>query len=246
MPDIRALHNEVHRDLRVITKRGAEYGEDTHIVPVVADELRDLALEYPVILVKAKESGRYNLCAMLGFEEGENLFLEGEEWDAIYIPVHVRRQPFSLTYTAEKEGQPDPESLIVSIDIGSKRIQKEEGERLFDEDGNQTDFLKEVNGVLAGIGTATASTDAFIKALVEHDLIEPANLDVQFASGEKRRIEGLYTVQDEKLGKIESGALADLYKHGYLQAAWLMLNSIGNVRKLLLRRARRDGVTQTG
>lgn len=246
MPDIRALNNKVHRDLRVVTKRGAEYGENTHVVPVVADELREVVLEYPVILVKDNESGRFNLCAMLGFKQGENLFLDGEKWDALYVPVHVRRQPFSLTYTAKKDGQPDPASLIMSIDIESKRIQEEEGERLFDEEGNQTDFLNEVNSLLAGIGTSQAATDAFINALAKHDLIEPANLDVQFAGGEKTRFEGLYSVQDEKLGKIEGEALADLYKHGYLQAAWLILTSIGNVRKLLLRKAKRDGVTLPG
>ena len=99
---------------------------------------------------------------------------------------------------------------------------------------------------LAGIGTSQSSTDAFINALVEHDLIEPANLDVQFAGGEKKRFEGIYTVQDDKLNKIEDDVLADLYKHGYLQAAWLMLTSIANVRKLLQRKAKRDGVELPG
>ena len=151
MVDIRALNSETHRDLRVVTRRGAEYGDNTHFVPVVADELRSLVLEYPVILVKDEESSRFNLCAMLGFEQGENLFLDGEAWDAMYVPVHIRRQPFSLTYTAEKDGRPDPESLIISIDIESKRVQEKDGERLFDDEGNQTDFLKEINGLLAGV-----------------------------------------------------------------------------------------------
>lgn len=243
MADIQALNSGAHRDLRVVIKRGAEYGENTHLVPVVADELRSLVLEYPVILVKDKESGRYSMCAMLGFEKDENLFLDGDVWDAVYVPVHIRRQPFSLSYTAEKDGEPDPASLVIAIDMESNRVQKEEGERLFDEDGNQTQLLENVNDLLAGVGTSQASTDAFINALAEHDLIEPANLDVQFAGGEKKRFEGIYTVLDEKLSKIEGEALADLYKHGYLQAAWLMLTSMANVRKLLLRRAKRDGVT---
>ena len=242
MADIRALNSGAHRDLRVVIKRGAEYGENTHLVPVVADELRSLVLEYPVILVKDKESGRYSMCAMLGFEQDENLFLDGEEWDAVYVPVHIRRQPFSLSYTAEKDGEPDPASLVIAIDMDSKRVQKEEGERLFDEDGKQTQLLENVNDLLAGVGTSQASTDAFIGALVEHDLIEPANLDVQFAGGEKKRFEGIYTVQDDKLNKIEGEVMADLYEKGYLQAAWLMLTSLGNIRKLLLRRAKRDGI----
>ena len=58
-----------------------------------------------------------------------------------------------------------------------------------------------------------------------------------------KRFEGIYSVQDEKLGKLDDEVMADLYRHGYLQAAWLMVASIGNVRKLLRRRAIRDGVT---
>ena len=242
MADIQALNSETHRDLRVVIKRGAEYGDNTHLVPVVADELRSLVLEYPVIFIKDEKSGRFSMCAMLGFEAGENLFLDGEDWDAIYVPVHIRRQPFSLSYTAEKDGEPDPASLVIAIDMDSKRVQEEGGERLFDEDGNQTDLLNNVNDVLAGVGTAGAANDAFIDALTEHNLIEPANLDVQFAGGEQKRFEGIYTVQDESLNKIEGEALAELYKAGYLQAAWLMLASIANVRKLLQRRAERDGV----
>lgn len=242
MADIQPLNSNEHRDLRIVVKRGAEYGENTHLVPVVADELRSLVLEYPVIFVKDDNSGRFNMCALLGFELGENLFLDGEEWDAIYVPMHVRRQPFSLSYTAEKGGEPDPASLVIAIDMDSKRVRKDEGERLFDEDGNPTALLNNVNDLLAGIGSVASANDAFIDALVEHDLIEPANLDVQFAGGEKKRFEGVYTVQDRSLNNIEGEALADLYKKGYLQAAWLMLASIANVRKLLFRKAQRDGV----
>lgn len=240
MTDIRVLSSESHRDLRVVTKRGAEYGEAIHMVPVAADELRHLVLEYPVVLIKDRDSERYAMCAMLGFEEGENLFLDGEEWDALYIPAQIRRQPFSLVYTAEKDGKPDPTSVVISVDMESKRIQEDGGEALFNEDGSQTDLLKSVHDVLAGIGPAATATNRFIDTLMKHDLIEPARLDVQFAGGQKRSFEGLYSVQDEKLNKLDGDVLADLYKHGYLQAAWLLLASIGNMRKLLMRKADRN------
>lgn len=240
MADIQFLDGGKHRDLRVVTRHGAEYGEDRHIVPVVADELRNLALEYPVVFVKDEESGRYSMCAILGFEPGENLFLDGETWDATYVPIQVRRQPFSLSYTAEKDGEPDPASLVISVDMASKRIQEKDGERLFGEDGGPSDFLKGVNDMLGELGSATAATEAFIDALVSHDLIEASQLDVQFPGGDKKRFEGLYAVHENKLSKIEGDVLADLYKRGYLQGAWLMLASIGNVHKLMLRRNKRD------
>ena len=240
MADIQVLDSGKHRDLRIVTKRGAEYGEAAHIVPIVADELGNIALEYPIVLVKDQESGRFGMCAMLGFEQGENLFLDGDVWDASYVPIQVRRQPFSLSYTAEKDGEPDPASLVISIDMANSRVQEEDGERLFNEDGSHSEFLQGVNNMLAELGPAVTATNAFIDALVSHDLIEPSQLDVQFPGGDKKRFEGLYAVHEETLSKIEGDVLAELYKLGYLQGAWLMLASIGNVRKLMLRRARRD------
>ena len=246
MADIQVLSSELHRNLRVVTKRGAEYGENIHIVPVAADELRNLVLEYPVILVKDRDSGRYTLCAMLGFEEGENLFLDGEEWDASYIPAQIRRQPFSLLYTAEKDGKPDPKSIVISIDMESDRIQEEEGEALFDEDGGQTDYLKSVHDLLAGIGPASRATEAFIDTLSEHDMIEPGRLDVQFGEGQKKSFDGLYSINEEKLGKLEGDTLVDFYKRGYLQAAWMLLASLGNMRKLLVRRTKESAASAQG
>lgn len=240
MADIQVLNSNEHRDIRVVVERGAEYGDNSHIVPVVADELRNLALEYPVVLVKDPDSGRYGLCALLGFDQGENLYLDGNDWDAAYIPVHVRRQPFALTYTAEKDGKPDPSSLAISVDMDSQRISQDQGERLFEEDGSQSEFLNSMQELLAGLGPAMAGTNVFIDTLDQHSLIEPAQLDVQFAGGEKRRFDGLYTVHDGRLSELEGDALADLYKRGFLQAAWLMLASVGNMRKLLLRRAKKQ------
>ncbi|HSG98266.1 MAG TPA: SapC family protein [Woeseiaceae bacterium] len=238
MTDIQMLSSELHRDLRVVTGRGAEYGEATHIVPVSASELRHLVLEYPVILVRDSDSGRYRTCAILGFEEGENLFLDGEEWDASYVPAHFRRQPFSLVYTAEKDGKPDPSSLVISIDMDSKRIRKDEGEALFNEDGSHSDFLKRINDLLVHIGPSEVATEVFIETLGKHDLIEPARLEVQFEGGETKSFDGLYSVSEKKLNELEGDSLAELFRRGHLQAALLMLASIGNVRKLLIRKAR--------
>lgn len=241
-----ALNSETHRNLRVITKRGAEYGEATHIVPVVADELRHLAIEYPVILIKDSETGRFGLFAMLGFEAGENLFLDGDKWNATYVPIHVRRQPFSLSYTAEKDGKPDPDSLIIVVDTESPRLSESDGEPLFDEDGKSTPFLQSVNDMLAEIGRATGATDAFIAKLAEHELIEAAQLEVQFPDGEQKRFDGLYSVNEEKLAALEGEVMQDLYKRGFLQGAWLMVASTGNVRKLALRKTEREGSTGQG
>jgi hypothetical protein len=240
MTNVTALNSEQHRDLRVVIKRGAEYGDNVHIVPVVADELRNLALEYPVILIKNKDSGRFEMVAMLGFDQGENLYLAGDQWDAIYVPVNIRRQPFALAYTAEKDGKPDLKSLVISLDMDSPRVGLEEGERLFNEDGTQTQFLEGANSILAGLGSTLASTEAFIEALQKHDLIKAAQIDVRFEDGKRRHFDGLHTVDDEKLNQLEGDVLQDMYKSGYLQGAWLLFASMGNIRKLFKRKTLRQ------
>lgn len=236
MADNVVLSSDRHRDFRVITSRGADYGENVHFVPVIADELSRLVLEYPVCLMKDNETDQFGLYAMLGFEPGENLFLKGDTWDGAYIPLNIRRQPFMVALTAEPGEEPTPEKTVITIDMDSKRVQDSEGESLFNEDGSWTPFLQGVGQLLSGLAPGIKRTDAFIAALTEHHLIEPAQLTVAFADGEQRRFDGLYSVNDEKLRELSGDTLEDLHSKGYLQASYLIIASIGHVQKLIERK----------
>lgn len=230
-----ALNNESHRNLTVITKRGAEYGEATHLVPVVANELRNLVLEYPVCITKDPNTGQFSLCALLGFEPGENLYLQGDSWGAQYLPMHIRRQPFMVGYKNPQAADGDDRGAVITLDLESKRVRKEggEGERLFDDEGNNTPFMQEVSDLMGQLMAGMESTAVFLKALADNDLIEPAHINVQFATGEQKRYEGLYTVNEEKLQKLDADKLVYFHQHGYLQAAYWLGASMGQVRKLI-------------
>lgn len=239
MAKVVALNNEMHRNLRVITRRGAEFGENVNLVPVVADELRSLVLEYPVCITKNPHNGQFSLCALLGFEPAENLFLNGDVWQAEYIPLHILRQPFMVGYSGQTERAAE---AIISLDIESDRVQEQEGERLFNEDGSQSSYLQEMSGILSRLMSGTASTDAFLKSLADNDLIEAAQLSVRFANGEYKRYDGLYTVNEEQLGQLASDQVVEMYQRGYLQAAYWLSVSMGQVRKLIaLKNARNCG-----
>ena len=237
MANPQILNNEIHKNLRVITARGAEYGENIHFVPVIADELRSAVLDYPVVLMKDNETGRFGLYALLGFEPGENLFLDGDTWDAGYVPLHFRRQPFMVGYAAGEKR--DPDKSMITIDMDSARVQGSEGETLFNADGSWTPFLQEVSRMLGMMIQGIALTDAFVNELAERDFIEPAQLNITYPGGETKNYEGLYTVNDEKLNELSGDALKDLHKRGFLQASYLMLASIGNIQKLIGRKSRR-------
>jgi hypothetical protein len=233
MTNFTVLDKNIHRNTRVITDRGAEYGENIHLVPVIGDELTQLILEYPVCLIKSNDTGQFGLQALLGFEPEENLYLNGRQWNANYLPLHMRRQPFMVSIKGGTGQAPSPENSVITINTNNPRVQEEHGELLFNESGNSTPFLNEMNKMLSSLVNGIVRTEAFIKVLAEFDLIEPVHLDISFTNEETKRFEGIYTINEEKLKQIDLDKLNSLHKQGYLQACYLLLASMGNVQKLI-------------
>lgn len=227
------LHNDTHRKLRVITTRGAEYGEKTHIVPVLGDELHNLVLDFPVYLMKNKETGKFSLNALMGLEPGENLYLQGEHWAASYLPLHMRRQPFLLIASDEEKQTTEENEAKIAIDMDSKRVSESQGQAVFNEDGSKTPYLEDIIKVLSMMAMGIESTEAFVSMLVEHDLIEPALLNITFANGKKRSLQGLYAIDAIKLSELKGEVLEQMHSRGFLQACYLMTASMGQVTKMI-------------
>ncbi|MFC7292758.1 SapC family protein [Hirschia litorea] len=230
MPNSVMLSKDTHLKTRVITDRGSQYGEGVHIVPVLATELRSLVLDFPICLLKDGETGQFGLYAFLGFDAGENLFLQGDKWTSSYVPLNVRRQPFMVGFS-QQEGE--TENAVVTIDMDSPRVQEEAGEALFTEEGEPTQFLKDVEQLLSNMVAGSKATEVFIKSLIDHELVEPIKLNVTFNNGEEKSYDGMYTVNEEKLAKLDAGPLQELHAKGYLQASYHLLSSMGHIRKLI-------------
>jgi hypothetical protein len=226
------LNNDRHRDLRVNTARGAEFGEKMHIVPVTGDEISELVLDFPIYLMENKQTGKFDLYALTGLEPGENLYLQGKHWAASYLPLHMRRQPFLLA-APDKEDQTTGENEArIAIDLDSRRM-AESGEAIFNEDGSKTPYLENIIKVLATLAMGIESTEAFIAILVEHDLIMPTTLNITFANGKKQSLQGLHGINGKKLDELTGEVVQELYSRGFLQACYLMVASMGQVGKLI-------------
>lgn len=224
-----ALNNIDHKDLRVITTRSAAYGDDVKFALTFPAEFRNVQAHYPIVFQKTAD-GKFQSIALLGFKDNENLFLGPHGWDAPYVPLTVERRPFLIGF---RDQQP-----MVHIDLASPRISRTEGEALFREYGGSTDFLERMSSVLLTIHQGLEAAPAFIAALLQHDLLESFVLDVELNDRSQHRLTGFYTINEERLGRLDAGALERMHSAGYLQAIYMVIASLSHFRDLIERRNR--------
>lgn len=225
------LNNIEHKDVRIVTQRGAAYGDDVMLAITFPSEFRDLQAHYPIVFRKSADGASFEPVVLFGFQDRENLFLSDAGWDAAYLPLAVERQPFLIGMS---DGEP-----LVHIDMASPRVSRAEGEAIFMAHGSNTDFLEHVNSTLRAIYQGVQTTPAFIAALLEHQLLEAFALDVELDDGSQNRLLGFYTINEEKLNALGGEVIAQMHQAGYLQAIYMALASLSNFRALIERKNRR-------
>ena len=108
------LNNVDHKDLRVISGHGAQFGDAVMSTLTFPSEFRDLQAHYPIVFRKTMDGTSFEPIALFGFQEGENLFLGSEAWDASYVPHLIKRQPFLIGKVGDE--------LMINIDLESAKI----------------------------------------------------------------------------------------------------------------------------
>ena len=160
------LDNVVHKDLCVDTRFGAGLGDPAGLVPVWPTEFAELQREYPIFLQKGEGESEYHAVALLGFDASENLFLDGDRWNANYLPGAVVRGPFSIGFRDPVPGgslEPEP---VVHVDMEHPRVARDgEGVAVFMPKGGHSPYLDHVITVLKGIHDGVAAARAMFATL---------------------------------------------------------------------------------
>jgi hypothetical protein len=232
------LNNVDHKALRIITRRAHAYGDGVMYAPTFPAEFRTIQGNYPIVFQKRGDTGQFQPLALLGLEEGENLFLAGHGWDANYIPMSVERLPFFIGGQRSSEAGGAPRRVI-HIDLDHPRVSESEGERLFREYGGTTEFLDRMNGLLDQLDQGMQATAAFIEALLAHELLESFVLDITLKDGSEGRLAGFYTINEERLRALGSTAVGALHAQGMLEPIYMVVASMAHLRDLIDRRNRR-------
>jgi hypothetical protein len=231
------LDHHIHRDVRIAATRPTRENAQVNTVSVIPREFPRLLAHYPIFYTKNPETGRFEPCALLGFQSQENLFFVNGRWDAAYVPLQIQRLPFSLITRRTNESEGKPPTLDVAIDL-SQTVQSEDGQRLFMDDGQPTKFLQGITSMLSALVSGTQETYAFTGRLAELNLIEPVQIDIEFVNGSETKLQGLYWIAAAALKALPAAQLAELRDREFLEWMYFQMASVSQVSELVGRKNR--------
>ncbi|XOV78954.1 MAG: SapC family protein [Aestuariibacter sp.] len=230
MANHQLLDNITHKDTRVITAHHPKFGDNQSYTRIVMDELKQAQSTYPLFFRKNAETGQFEIIAMFGLGDSENLFLDENGWHAHYIPLTIQRRPFLIGFQTDNSGNENP---VVHIDMDSPRVSDTDGEALFLAQGGQSPYLQHISSVLNTIHEGTKKTQPFVNMLQAHQLIEPVSLKITLKDGNTIEVGGLYTINEELVQDLRGDVIIELHEQGYMEAIYMMLASLQNVTRII-------------
>ena len=226
------LNRSAHKDLRLKGMPSLKFAANVHSVPLTGTEFPAAARDVPILFAgtDVKDAGPM---ALLGLRQNENLFVDADgQWiPGAYVPAFIRRYPFIL---AEKpDGQPG-DDFTVFLDEAYEGFNNEEGERLFKEDGTDTEMLTNAVNFLGEFQQHVTRTQWFVEQLRKHDLLEPRNIRLE-KDGKAITLNGLFVVNEEKLRQLDEKVAHEFLKEGVLGWIYAHLLSLANIDRVSAR-----------
>lgn len=231
---INELSNTQHQALKINTNAGVEYAKTQHLINLRANEVAKAACDLPIFLARNAQNGSYTVSGLTSFSAGQSLLVENNQWQALYTPMCMQTQPLYLM-TREANSS----DYFIAIDEQSKAVNTEQGEPLFDAKGKPSLYLSAQQKLLESDLKNDYQTYQFTQEIVRLGLIKNIDIVLQFEQGEAQTIQGLSTVDEDKLQTLDSDTIANLHKQGYLSVLNSMLISLFQLNALVKRHNQR-------
>lgn len=222
------VSNDRHRTWAIESSADLSFAKTVNSVPLTAVEFFSAAETYPVVFTKNGDN--VLPLAVMGVKPETNLFINEEgKFTGTYLPAFFRRYPF--VFSSNDNGN----NFVLCIDETYPGCNAEgKGERLFDDEGKQTEYLAKVLEFLKEYQMNFARTQAFCARLKEWELLEP--MEAKFTpngGGEEIRLGGFLAVNREKLKALTPEQMAELVKNDGMELLYTHLQSLRKFRELI-------------
>lgn len=193
----------------------------------MAAEFPNVATDFPVVFTGNDDTVMPVM--IMGFRDGENLYLDDDgHWITSYVPAFFRRYPF--VFSSADEGKSF--TLCIDTDFPGCNVEGR-GERLFDAEGEQTQYLKNVLEFLKEYQLSYKRTEAFSQKLKDMDLLEPMAAQFAAADGMSGNLTGFMAVNREKIKTLTGDQLEKLAASDELELIYIHIQSLQNFTRML-------------
>jgi hypothetical protein len=216
------ISKQKHADWSVKSGTDYDFARQINSVPLMAVEFLSAAAEYAIVFAGTEDEVMPIL--ILGIEQN-NLYLgEDGKWQGKYIPAFIRRYPFVFSSTD------DGGKFTLCIDEDFSGCNQEgRGERLFDSQGEQTQYLNNVLGFLQEYQAHFQRTQLFCQRLKEYNLLEQVQAQFTLPSGEQRSLTGFMRVNRDRLKELTDEQIIALARSEELELIYIHLHSLRNL-----------------
>jgi len=227
MTNIVPLHHQQHATLKVQDNKDFSRFKEQHLIPIVVQDFIPLASEFPIVFVKNTETGQFTAVAMMGIKPNINVYCQTPNWPAEVIPSSFFNYPLSIVRQKE-----DDDNCFVCIDSDSAMVSKDQGQALFDEKGEQTDYLKARTEHLLNLAERHEQTNNIMQYFANKKLLTLKSLNLNLGGEEKLALNGLYVIDEKRLEALPDDEFNELRKKGLLPLIYAHLSSMHQIARL--------------
>lgn len=224
MPRYVALSKSTHRHAGLVPA-GLSHALGQAAVPVVAEELPHLMPTMALAFVPSSaQQGELELVALQSLQAGVNVYVHTNgRWIGGYQPAWYRAHPFKLLPDETSQRQ------VVCIDEEAAALELDASEgatRLFNDEGEPTQRLKDTITFLEKVGNAQTLTQRLVNQLHQAGVIVPWQVTARHPESEAgRQVPGLHHIDETALKALAPETLAELAQSGALTVAYSQLLS---------------------
>jgi hypothetical protein len=229
----------VHKNLKLRTDVSvASRVANQNSLFLAAVEFVEACKEFPIVFVRVgeppKDGGKQAIAplAVLGLKQGQNLFVKGDELIANYVPAYLRRYPFAMARL-----DPSSDQIAVCYDADWSGFSETEGNALFTEAGEPSEFLQNAKGFIENFENEVERTRLLCEQLMELGLLDDMRFDATLPGGETLAVDGFLAIDEKKLAALPDAKIVELTRNGIMSLIEMHRVSMTNMNRLAAKSA---------
>ncbi|MFC3096101.1 multidrug transporter [Alteromonas sediminis] len=228
MAKVVPLSKEKHSDIKLVESRDFSRFKQSHLIPVIPQDIPRLSSEFPIVFVKDSDTGQFVAVALMGLQEGKNLYCQDTTWEAQVVPSSFTLAPLTVARTED-----NADNLVICIDEESELVSQDQGEPLFDDKGEQTEYLQNRIKSVVFVTEQMQNMKVITEYFAKKKLLVSKQLTVQHGKGKSPvKIDGVYTLDEEALNNLPDDEFSEIRKKGLLPLVYAHLLSLGQISRL--------------